>query len=60
MERVAFQIEDEEITLNEKSRTYLKRVYEQSIYKSLVEKSILDYLHYNNYHLPMYAWSGII
>lgn len=60
MERVAFQIEDEEITLNEKSRTYLKRVYEQSIYKSLVEKSILDYLRYNNYHLPMYAWSGII
>ncbi|KAM4842160.1 cilia- and flagella-associated protein 61 isoform 2-T3 [Thomomys bottae] len=60
MEQLAYKIEDEEISLVEKPRTYLKRVFEESIYKSLVEKSILDYLHYNYYHLPMYAWPGII
>uniref|UniRef100_A0A452VLG2 Cilia and flagella associated protein 61 n=1 Tax=Ursus maritimus TaxID=29073 RepID=A0A452VLG2_URSMA len=60
IEQLARQIEDEEINLNEKPRKYLKRVFQETIYKSLVEKSILDYLHYNHYHLPMYAWPGII
>ncbi|XP_041588490.1 cilia- and flagella-associated protein 61 isoform X4 [Vulpes lagopus] len=60
IEQLARQIEDEEISLKEKPRKYLKRVFQETIYKSLVEKSILDYLHYNHYHLPMYAWPGII
>ncbi|XP_046534301.1 cilia- and flagella-associated protein 61 isoform X1 [Equus quagga] len=60
MEQLARQIEDEEISLKEKPRNYLKRVFQETIYKPLVEKSILDYLHYNQYHLPMYAWPGII
>ncbi|XP_077606300.1 cilia- and flagella-associated protein 61 [Crocuta crocuta] len=60
IEQLAHQIEDEEINLKEKPRKYLKRVFQESIYKGLVEKSILDYLHYNRYHLPMYAWPGII
>ncbi|XP_058419300.1 cilia- and flagella-associated protein 61 [Diceros bicornis minor] len=60
MEQLARQIEDEEINLKEKPRQYLKRVFQETIYKPLVEKSILDYLHYNHYHLPMYAWPGII
>ncbi|XP_023481787.1 cilia- and flagella-associated protein 61 isoform X2 [Equus caballus] len=60
MEQLARQIEDEEISLKEKPRSYLKRVFQETIYKPLVEKSILDYLHYNQYHLPMYAWPGII
>ncbi|KAM7126260.1 LOW QUALITY PROTEIN: cilia- and flagella-associated protein 61 [Molossus nigricans] len=60
IEQLARQIEDEEINLNEKPRKYLKRIFQETIYKPLVEKSILDYLHYNHYHLPMYAWPGII
>ncbi|XP_006860809.1 PREDICTED: uncharacterized protein C20orf26 homolog [Chrysochloris asiatica] len=60
IEQLAHQIEDEEINLPEKPRTYLQRAFQESIYKSLVDKSILDYLHYNHYHLPMYAWPGII
>nr|AAH48610.1 4930529M08Rik protein [Mus musculus] len=60
MEEIAYRLEEEEINLNEKPQKYLQRVFEDSIYKSLLEKSILDYLHYNQYHLPMYAWPGII
>ncbi|XP_054430110.1 cilia- and flagella-associated protein 61 [Pteronotus mesoamericanus] len=60
IEQLSRQIEDEEINLNEKPRKYLKRVFQETIYKTLVEKSILDYLQYNHYHLPMYAWQGII
>ncbi|XP_031227985.1 cilia- and flagella-associated protein 61 isoform X2 [Mastomys coucha] len=60
LEQLAYQLEEEEINLNEKPQKYLQRVFEESIYKSLLEKSILDYLHYNQYHLPMYAWPGII
>ncbi|XP_059561412.1 cilia- and flagella-associated protein 61 [Myotis daubentonii] len=60
IEELARQVVDEDIILTEKPRTYLKRVFEESIYKTLVERSILDYLHYNHYHLPMYAWPGII
>uniref|UniRef100_A0A4X2K6G9 Uncharacterized protein n=4 Tax=Vombatus ursinus TaxID=29139 RepID=A0A4X2K6G9_VOMUR len=60
MENVVLQIVDEEINLCEKPRKYLQKLFGQTIYKSEVEKSILDYLHYNNYHLPMYAWPGII
>ncbi|XP_053783332.1 cilia- and flagella-associated protein 61 isoform X5 [Desmodus rotundus] len=60
IEQLAHQIEDEEINLKEKPRKYLKRVFQETIYKKLVEKSILDYLQYNHYHLPMYAWPGII
>uniref|UniRef100_A0A8D2AHM7 Cilia and flagella associated protein 61 n=1 Tax=Sciurus vulgaris TaxID=55149 RepID=A0A8D2AHM7_SCIVU len=60
IEQLVHQIEDEEINLNESPRKYLKRVFQETVYKNLVERSILDYLHYNHYHLPMYAWPGII
>ncbi|XP_073930343.1 cilia- and flagella-associated protein 61 isoform X2 [Castor canadensis] len=60
MDQLAQMIEDDEISLKEKPRKYLQRVFEETIYKNLVERSILDYLHYNHYHLPMYAWPGII
>ncbi|KAM6144264.1 cilia- and flagella-associated protein 61 [Erethizon dorsatum] len=59
IEQLAHQIE-EEINLKEEPRKYLRRVFEETIYRPLVEKSILDYLHYNRYHLPMYTWPGII
>ncbi|XP_012512673.1 PREDICTED: cilia- and flagella-associated protein 61 [Propithecus coquereli] len=60
IEQLVHQIENGEINLTEKPRTYLKRVFQDTIYKPLVERSILNYLQYNHYHLPMYAWPGII
>ncbi|XP_032104012.1 cilia- and flagella-associated protein 61 isoform X2 [Sapajus apella] len=60
IEQLAHQMEDEEINPAEKPRQCLKRVFEDSIYKTLVERSTLDYLRYNRYLLPMYAWPGII
>uniref|UniRef100_A0A7M4EV36 Cilia and flagella associated protein 61 n=1 Tax=Crocodylus porosus TaxID=8502 RepID=A0A7M4EV36_CROPO len=54
------EIVDGELHLSEKPKKYLKRFFQQSIYKKLVEESILSYLNYNRYHLPMYAWPGII
>ncbi|XP_051831814.1 cilia- and flagella-associated protein 61 [Antechinus flavipes] len=60
MENLVLQIVDEEINLFEKPKKYLQKFFEETIYKSEVEKSILEYLHYNKYHLPMYAWPGII
>uniref|UniRef100_A0A8C6RNX4 Cilia and flagella associated protein 61 n=1 Tax=Nannospalax galili TaxID=1026970 RepID=A0A8C6RNX4_NANGA len=60
MEQLVHQVEDEEIILNEKPQKYLQRAFEDSIYKNLLERGILDYLHHNKYHLPMYAWPGII
>uniref|UniRef100_A0A8C8Z7A0 Cilia and flagella associated protein 61 n=1 Tax=Prolemur simus TaxID=1328070 RepID=A0A8C8Z7A0_PROSS len=60
MEQFAHQIENGEIHLTEKPRKYLKRVFQETIYKPLVEKGILNYLQDNRYHLPMYAWPGII
>ncbi|XP_068931588.1 cilia- and flagella-associated protein 61 [Petaurus breviceps papuanus] len=60
MENLVLQIVDEEINLCEKPKKYLQKFFQETIYQSEVEKSILDYLHYNNYHLPMYAWPGII
>uniref|UniRef100_A0A8C3SFM6 Cilia and flagella associated protein 61 n=1 Tax=Chelydra serpentina TaxID=8475 RepID=A0A8C3SFM6_CHESE len=51
---------DGELILSEKPKKYLKRFFQQNIYKRLVEGNILGYLNYNSYHLPMYAWSGIV
>uniref|UniRef100_A0A674JFY9 Cilia and flagella associated protein 61 n=1 Tax=Terrapene triunguis TaxID=2587831 RepID=A0A674JFY9_9SAUR len=51
---------DGELILSEKPKKYLKRFFQQNIYKRRVEESILSYLNYNNYHLPMYAWPGIV
>uniref|UniRef100_A0A7M4EU95 Cilia and flagella associated protein 61 n=1 Tax=Crocodylus porosus TaxID=8502 RepID=A0A7M4EU95_CROPO len=60
LEQLACEIVDGELHLSEKPKKYLKRFFQQSIYKKLVEESILSYLNYNRYHLPMYAWPGII
>ncbi|XP_063104699.1 cilia- and flagella-associated protein 61 isoform X2 [Cavia porcellus] len=60
IEQLVRHIEEEEIYLKEEPQTYLRRVFQETIYRPLVEKRILDYLHYNRYHLPMYAWPGII
>uniref|UniRef100_A0A8D2J8T6 L-amino-acid oxidase n=1 Tax=Varanus komodoensis TaxID=61221 RepID=A0A8D2J8T6_VARKO len=60
MQELVRQVVEGELTLLERPKTYLKRSFKQAICKSLVEKSILDYLNYNRYHLPMYAWPGIV
>ncbi|XP_053103219.1 cilia- and flagella-associated protein 61 isoform X4 [Hemicordylus capensis] len=60
MQELVRQIMEGELALLERPKTYLKRCYKQSISRGLVEKSILDYLNYNNYHLPMFAWPGIV
>ncbi|XP_028928234.1 cilia- and flagella-associated protein 61 isoform X2 [Ornithorhynchus anatinus] len=60
VEELARQVVDEELNLSEKPRKYLRRFFQENIHQSLAERSILAYLQYNNYHLPMYAWPGII
>ncbi|XP_060630072.2 cilia- and flagella-associated protein 61 [Anolis sagrei] len=60
MEELIRQVVEGELTLYERPKTYLKRSYKNSIHKRLVEKSILSYLDYNHYHLPMFAWPGIV
>ncbi|XP_044515434.1 cilia- and flagella-associated protein 61 [Gracilinanus agilis] len=60
VEILARQLVDEEINLCEKPKKYLQKFFQETIFKAEVEKSILDFLHYNKYHLPMYAWPGII
>ncbi|XP_074844491.1 cilia- and flagella-associated protein 61 [Carettochelys insculpta] len=60
LEQLVHQIVDGELSLSEKPKKYLKRVFQQSICKRLVEETILGYLNYNRYHLPMYAWPGIV
>ncbi|CAM4540638.1 unnamed protein product [Lepidochelys olivacea] len=60
LDQLVHQIVDGELILSEKPKQYLKRFFQQNIYKRLVEGSILSYLNYNNYHLPMYAWPGIV
>uniref|UniRef100_A0A8C3SF26 Cilia and flagella associated protein 61 n=1 Tax=Chelydra serpentina TaxID=8475 RepID=A0A8C3SF26_CHESE len=60
LDQLVQQIVDGELILSEKPKKYLKRFFQQNIYKRLVEGNILGYLNYNSYHLPMYAWSGIV
>ncbi|KAM6455925.1 cilia- and flagella-associated protein 61 [Liasis olivaceus] len=60
MQELVRQVVEGELSLLERPKTYLKRSFKQSIYKNPVEKSILNYLNYNNYHLPMFAWPGIV
>lgn len=60
VEELVRQVVDGELGLLERPKTYLKRFYKQTVYKDLLEKSILGYLNYNNYHLPMFAWPGIV
>ncbi|XP_060109765.1 cilia- and flagella-associated protein 61 [Heteronotia binoei] len=60
MQELVRKVVDGELALLERPKTYLKRFYKQTVYKNLLEKSILSYLNYNNYHLPMFAWPGIV
>ena len=58
MEELARQIEDEEINLPEKPRNYLKRVFQETIYRPLVEKSILLRLVLQSFSPKENGWQG--
>ncbi|XP_058034308.1 cilia- and flagella-associated protein 61 [Ahaetulla prasina] len=60
MQELVRQIVEGEISLLERPKTYLKQSFKQSICNNMVQKSILNFLNYNNYHLPMFAWPGIV
>ncbi|XP_070603105.1 cilia- and flagella-associated protein 61 isoform X2 [Erythrolamprus reginae] len=60
MQELVRQIVEGELTLLERPKEYLKQAFKQSICNNMVQKSILNYLNYNNYHLPMFAWPGIV
>uniref|UniRef100_A0A670Y9B6 L-amino-acid oxidase n=1 Tax=Pseudonaja textilis TaxID=8673 RepID=A0A670Y9B6_PSETE len=60
IQELVHQIVEGEISLLERPKTYLKQSFKQSICNNMVQKSILNYLNYNNYHLPMFAWPGIV
>uniref|UniRef100_A0A8C8S1I2 Cilia and flagella associated protein 61 n=1 Tax=Pelusios castaneus TaxID=367368 RepID=A0A8C8S1I2_9SAUR len=60
LEQLVRQLVEGELTLPERPKQYLKRAFQQSVCRRRVEASILGYLHYNSYHLPMYAWPGVV
>ncbi|XP_055494965.1 cilia- and flagella-associated protein 61 [Leucoraja erinacea] len=60
IEDLVHQIAENELLVPEKTKAYLDRKFEQDGYKNLIERSLLNYLRYNNYHLPMFAWPGIV
>nr|XP_033795156.1 cilia- and flagella-associated protein 61 isoform X2 [Geotrypetes seraphini] len=60
VEALARQVVDRELILTEHPKTYLKTYFEEKGYRSPVEHSVLNYLNYNSYHLPMFARPGIV
>nr|XP_015210027.1 PREDICTED: cilia- and flagella-associated protein 61 isoform X1 [Lepisosteus oculatus] len=57
---IAQQIVDEELSLPEEPKQYLRRTAEECNIRKPVERSTLSYLKYNRCHLPMYALPGLI
>ncbi|KAM4694219.1 cilia- and flagella-associated protein 61 [Discoglossus pictus] len=60
MEELVRQVTEDEANLAEQPKKYLKLLFEQYGYKKSVEKSILNYLNYNNNHLSMFARPGMV
>eukprot|EP00062_Callorhinchus_milii_P013205 gi/632961029/ref/XP_007896529.1/ PREDICTED: uncharacterized protein C20orf26 homolog [Callorhinchus milii] len=40
-------------------KLFLEQQFQEKGYNKLIERGVLNFLHYNNYHLPMFAWPGI-
>nr|XP_014350839.1 PREDICTED: cilia- and flagella-associated protein 61-like [Latimeria chalumnae] len=59
-QELAEQLVDGECMTSEDPERYLQEQFERGGYKQLVERSTLNYLNYNSYQLPMYAWPGIL
>ncbi|XP_030052087.1 cilia- and flagella-associated protein 61 [Microcaecilia unicolor] len=60
VEALTRQVVDREVSFAEHPKTYLKRYFEENGYGKPVERSVLNYLNYNSYHLPMFARPGMI
>ncbi|XP_072907485.1 cilia- and flagella-associated protein 61 [Hemitrygon akajei] len=53
-------IADGELLVPGNTKAFLEKQFEQDGYQKLIERSLLNYLRYNSYHLPMFAWPGIV
>ncbi|XP_067845502.1 cilia- and flagella-associated protein 61 isoform X2 [Heptranchias perlo] len=60
IEEMIRQIAEGESLVPENTKTFLETHFEQDGYQKLIERSLLNYLNYNRYHLPMFAWPGIV
>ncbi|XP_043913017.1 cilia- and flagella-associated protein 61 [Protopterus annectens] len=60
IEQMVYKLVSDGLSLSEDPQEYLQKQYEECGYKNLVERSVLNYLKYNSYHLPMYAQPGMI
>ncbi|XP_078086620.1 cilia- and flagella-associated protein 61 [Mustelus asterias] len=60
IEELVRQIADGELLVPGNTKTFLEEQFQQDGYQTLIERSLLSYLSYNRYHLPMFAWPGIV
>ncbi|XP_048391580.1 cilia- and flagella-associated protein 61 isoform X2 [Stegostoma tigrinum] len=60
IEELIRQIADGELLVPGNTKAYLEEQFAKNGYQKLVEKTLLSYLSYNRYHLPMFARPGIV
>ncbi|XP_067900509.1 cilia- and flagella-associated protein 61 isoform X2 [Heterodontus francisci] len=60
IEELIRQIADGELLVPGNAKTFLEKQFERDGYQRLIERRLLNYLSYNRYHLPMFAWPGIV
>ncbi|XP_041062031.1 cilia- and flagella-associated protein 61 [Carcharodon carcharias] len=60
IEELIRQIADGELLMPENTKTSLEQQFGKDGYQKLIERSLLNYLSYNRYHLPMFSWPGIV
>jgi hypothetical protein len=60
MEDLIRQLMDNDTKLSDHDRTTVYERYQQTGLKQAAESHLVNYLHYNNYHLPMYARPGLV
>ncbi|XP_043552797.1 cilia- and flagella-associated protein 61 [Chiloscyllium plagiosum] len=60
IEELIRRIADGELLVPGNTKEFLEQQFAKDGYQKLVEKSVLNYLSYNRYHLPMFARPGIV
>ncbi|XP_048456872.1 cilia- and flagella-associated protein 61 [Rhincodon typus] len=60
IEELIRRIADGELLVPGNTKAYLEEQFAKNGYQKLVEKTLLNYLSYNRYHLPMFARPGIV
>uniref|UniRef100_UPI00398F1531 cilia- and flagella-associated protein 61 n=1 Tax=Pristiophorus japonicus TaxID=55135 RepID=UPI00398F1531 len=60
IEELIRQIAEGELLMPENAKAFLETQFEEDGYQKLIERSLLNYLSYNRYQLPMFAWPGIV